>query len=248
MDLSKMPRHVAIIMDGNGRWARKQLRNRIYGHEAGVEAVREVISCALKWDIPYLTLYAFSKENWARPEAEINALWYILKRFIASDTRRLVEHGVKVVHIGDREDLPSDVVEAIDRVIAETAAGSKLTLQVALNYGGRQEIVRAARLIAEAVRRGVMTPEEITPDIFSSFLFTPEVPDPDLVIRTSGEYRISNFLLWQIAYAEIYVSELFWPDFREEEFRRAIANYQHRERRFGKTSDQIQEERLSSVV
>jgi undecaprenyl diphosphate synthase len=243
-----MPRHVAIIMDGNGRWAKKRLKNRVYGHEAGIESVRQSISCCLKWGIPYLTLYAFSKENWARPQSEINALWQLLISFIHKDLPSLVENGVRVVHWGDKDGLPTDVCDAIAMAERETSAGTKLQVHVALNYGGRHEIVRAARLIAEDVCQGRLKPEDLTLDVFASFLFSKDVPDPDLVIRTSGEHRISNFLLWQIAYSEIYVTDVYWPDFREEEFIKAIESYQQRERRFGKTSEQVQLERCASVL
>lgn len=248
MDLSNMPRHVAIIMDGNGRWARMRFKNRVYGHEAGIESVRQTISCCLKWGIPYLTLYAFSKENWARPQSEINALWRLLISFIHKDLATLVEKGVRVVHWGDREDLPREVQDAIELAVRETAKGENLQVHVALNYGGRHEIVRAARLIGEEILRGNLRPDEITVEKFSSFLFSKDVPDPDLVIRTSGEHRISNFLLWQIAYSEIYVSDVFWPDFREDEFRKAIESYQQRERRFGRTSEQVQQEKQASAA
>ncbi len=243
MDCQGIPRHIAVIMDGNGRWAKKRFKNRIYGHEVGVESVREIIRCALKWNIPYLTLYAFSKENWARPSTEINALWQLLVRFVDTDLPELVKNGVRVVHIGDREGLPENVLKAIDRAMAETAHCDKLLVQVALNYGGRQEIVRAVRLISEKVKEGQLDPKDISLELFETFLFSKGIPDPDLVIRTSGEYRISNFLLWQIAYSEIYVTEVHWPEFREEEFVKALGSYKSRERRFGKTSEQIREEK-----
>ncbi|MCX7823708.1 MAG: isoprenyl transferase [Syntrophobacterales bacterium] len=248
MDLTNMPRHVAIIMDGNGRWARKRLMNRVYGHEAGIESVRQVISCCLKWNIPYLTLYAFSKENWARPQSEISALWQLLISFIHKDLPSLIENGVRVIHWGDKEGLPPEVCHAIDEALRETASGKKLHVHVALNYGGRHEITRAARMIGEEILKGNIRPEDVTLDLFASFLFSSGVPDPDLVIRTSGEHRISNFLLWQIAYSEIYVTDVYWPDFREDEFKKAIESYQQRERRFGRTSEQIQQERCVSAL
>jgi len=248
VDLQNMPRHVAIIMDGNGRWAKKRLKNRVYGHEKGIDSVRQVISCCLKWGIPYLTLYAFSKENWGRPQSEINALWRLLISFIHKDLPDLVKNGVRVVHWGDREGLPQDVCEAIDMAEQETSSCTKLQVHVALNYGGRHEIVRAARMIAEEARQGRLNPEDLTLEVFASFLFSKDVPDPDLLIRTSGEHRISNFLLWQIAYAEIYVTDVYWPEFKEEEFRKAIESYQQRERRFGKTSEQVQLERCASAL
>lgn len=239
-NMDNLPRHVAIIMDGNGRWAKRRFRNRIYGHEAGIDSVRAVIRCCLDWGIPYLTLYAFSKENWQRPQTEIQALWQLMKKFLHFELPRLIENGVKVVHIGDREGLPSDICLLLDDVMKKTAHCESLYLQVALNYGGRQEIVRAVRLIIEKVERGELTSRDINVDSLTSHLFTNGVPDPDLLIRTSGEFRISNFLLWQLAYSEIYITDVLWPDFREKEFCTAIETYQKRERRFGMTSEQIE--------
>lgn len=234
-------------MDGNGRWAKRHLRNRIYGHEAGVDSVRAVIRCCLEWGIPYLTLYAFSKENWRRPSSEIQALWQLMKRFLQAELPKLVEYGVRIIHLGDREGLPPDIVDLIDEAVRRTALGEALYLQVALNYGGRQEIIRAARLIAEKVKSGELDPSDISIERFAAHLFTAEIPDPDLLIRTSGEFRISNFLLWQIAYTEIYITDVLWPEFREKEFLMAIEDYQRRERRFGMTSEQLEAREVANL-
>jgi len=235
----KLPKHVAVIMDGNGRWARRRLKNRVYGHEAGIEAVKTVIRCCVDCGIPYLTLYAFSKENWQRPKAEIDSLWRIMKKFLQKELSGLIEKGIKILHIGDRESLPSDVLAMLDNVVEKTKNGENLIVQVALNYGGRHEIVEATRRIAEKVKRGEMKPDDINLDTFAAHLFTAGVPDPDLLIRTSGECRVSNFLLWQIAYTELYIIDTLWPDFGEKEFYAALEAFQTRERRFGKISEQL---------
>ncbi len=240
LDPHKIPRHIAIIMDGNGRWARARMRNRIVGHEEGANSVKEVAKCCLQMGIPYLTLYSFSKENWQRPKSEVNALWNLLDRFLNSELNELMEKEIRVIHLGDREAIPQHVMRRLDDTIALTASNSKLHLGLALNYGGRQEIVRAASLFAQDVQAGKMQPGHLTQEIFSQYLFTGDFPDPDLVIRTGGEYRISNFLLWQVAYAEIYTTPVLWPDFREPQLQEALLDYQKRERRFGKTSAQVQ--------
>jgi len=240
LDPHKMPRHIAIIMDGNGRWARARMRNRIFGHEEGAKSVKEVAKCCLTMGISHLTLYSFSKENWQRPKSEVNALWNLLNRFLQSELNELMEKEIRVIHLGDREAIPSYVMKRLDETIATTALNQKLHLGLALNYGGRQEIVRAASLFARDVQEGKMQPADLTQETFSRYLFAPEFPDPDLVIRTGGEYRISNFLLWQVAYAEIYTTAVLWPDFRESQLEEALLDYQRRERRFGKTSAQVQ--------
>ncbi len=244
---NNIPRHIAIIMDGNGRWAKKRFRNRVFGHEAGVEAVKRVIKCCVEWGIPYLTLYAFSKENWQRPNTEIQALWHIIKRFLRAELPELLRNGVRIVHIGDREGLPSDVLSILDEAVEKTRSCDKLYVQVAINYGGRHEIVNAAKKIAELVKKGELDVQDIDFDLFAGFLHTSGVPDPDLLIRTSGEYRISNFLLWQIAYTELYITDVLWPDFDEQEFCRAIEDYQSRERRFGRISEQLSADVTCSV-
>jgi len=243
LDLNRLPKHVAVIMDGNGRWAKAKLRNRVFGHEQGTNSVREVVRCCRKLGIPYLTLYAFSKENWKRPESEVKALWHLLKRFLRSELPELIEQEIRLRHLGDTLDIPPDVIEELLSVMDQTAGFDKLVLSLAINYGGRQEIVRAAKLFAKDVLKGKHQPEDFTQELLSQYLFTSQYPDPDLVIRTGGEYRISNFLLWQIAYAELYITPALWPDFREPEFMAALADFQQRERRFGKTGEQIQQAR-----
>lgn len=248
LDPHRLPRHVAIIMDGNGRWAKRRLLNRVAGHEAGAESVRAVIETARKIGIPHLTLYAFSKENWQRPPMEIQALWQLFRRFLRSERPRMMENEIRVRHLGDPDGIPEDVNAEFQALMHDTAHFDKLTVHLALNYGGRHELARAARLFAEDVRRGARRPEEMTPELLGSYLFTADIPDPDLVIRTSGECRVSNFLLWQIAYAELYITDTLWPDFREQEFVKALQEYQKRERRFGKTSEQVTQEAFAPLV
>jgi undecaprenyl diphosphate synthase len=237
--LSQLPRHVAIIMDGNGRWAKQKLRRRILGHEEGANSVREIVRCCRRLGISHLTLYSFSKENWQRPEAEVAGLWRLLKRFLRSELQELVEKEIRLCHLGDPEGIPAEVLADLEHAARVTAGFDKLVLSLALNYGGRQEIVRATRLFSEDVLLGRYRPEELTSDLFSSYLFSTGFPDPDLIIRTGGEHRLSNFLLWQLAYAEIYVTSTLWPDFREDQLLLALEDYRRRERRFGKTSEQV---------
>ena len=239
LDPNRLPRHVAIIMDGNGRWAKKRLLNRVAGHEEGAESVRAVIEAARRIGIPHLTLYAFSEENWQRPKHEVQALWQLLRRFIRSERPKLLENRIRVRHFGDPEGIPEDVYAEFASLIRETAGFDKLTVNLALNYGGRQEILRAAALFAEDVRAGRCSPWDLTQQTFEKYLFTADTPELDLLIRTSGECRVSNFLLCQLAYAEIYITENLWPDFREPQFIEALLDYQRRERRFGKTSEQL---------
>jgi undecaprenyl diphosphate synthase len=239
LDSERLPRHIAIIMDGNGRWARERKRNRIFGHREGSNSVRDVVSSCRRMGIPYLTLYAFSKENWQRPDGEVRALWRLLKNFLKSQLPEIMEKEIRLCHLGDPEGIPLDVAEELRAAVAETARNDKLTLSLAINYGGRQEITRAACLLAADVQEGKCDLHGLSPEQFSQYLFTSDFPDPDLVIRTGGEYRVSNFLLWQLAYAEIYITKVLWPDFRELQFIEALCEYQRRERRFGKTSEQI---------
>lgn len=241
LDLTNLPRHVAVIMDGNGRWAKEKLRSRIFGHEEGANSVREVVRGCRRLGIPYLTLYAFSKENWQRPEKEVKALWRLLKRFLKSELPELIDKEIRLIHLGDPDGIPADVLEDLRDVAAQTAGFDKLIVNLAVNYGGRQEIVRAAKRFAEEVKEGGRRPEDLTPELLSDYLFTGGFPDPDLVIRSGGERRVSNFLLWQIAYSEIYVTKVLWPDFREKEFVEALLDYQSRERRFGKIGEQVKE-------
>ncbi|MHC1724646.1 MAG: isoprenyl transferase [Syntrophobacteraceae bacterium] len=238
-DLKRLPQHIAVIMDGNGRWARQKLRTRIFGHEKGAEAVRSIVSCCRELGIPYLTLYAFSKENWNRPSREVRALWSLLERFLISELPELTEKEIQFRHVGDIEGIPAPVLRQLRLVQERTAHFDKLVLSLALNYGGRQEITRAARLFLAEVMNGRNRIENLSPELFSSYFYTGGCPDPDFVIRTGGEIRVSNFLLWQIAYAELYFTEVLWPDFGKPEFFEALHEFQNRERRFGRTGEQV---------
>jgi undecaprenyl diphosphate synthase len=239
LDKDKLPRHVAIIMDGNGRWARQRLLNRLRGHEEGAHSVRDVVQCCCKLGIPYLSLYAFSKENWQRPASEVNGLWLLLKRFLKTELQEMISKEIRLRHIGEDAGIPPDVLAELRAACSETAGFNKLTLNLAINYGGRQEILRAVRLAALDIAEGRIRPEEISITSFTNYLFTEDTPEPDLLIRTGGEQRISNFLLWQSAYAEFYFTDDYWPDFREPQFLVALEDYQRRERRFGKTGEQV---------
>jgi len=227
------PRHIAIIMDGNGRWAQQRGLPRFEGHRRGVEAVREAVRSARELEIPYLTLFSFSSENWSRPKSEILDLMGLMRRFIQRDLAELHQANVRVLVIGEREGLDADIVKLLDESESVTKANTGLTLTVAFNYGSRAEIVRAARRLAERVARGEIAPEAITHEAFAATLDTAGVPDPDLFIRTSGEQRLSNFLLWQLAYAEFVFVDTYWPDFNRGHMETAIATFQARERRFG---------------
>lgn len=233
LDKKKLPRHVAIIMDGNGRWARKRLLNRVNGHERGSETVRQIVRACREFGISILTLYAFSTENWQRPKLEVQALMALLERFLISEEKELLENGIRLNAIGEIDRLPDRVCDRIQEVMASTRHNDQMLLNLALSYGGRAEIVRMVQSISKKVRDGVMTPGDITEEAVSAHLYTASIPDPDLLIRTSGEMRISNFLLWQIAYSEIYITNTLWPDFNREEFIDILDDYQHRERRFG---------------
>lgn len=239
IDKTRIPTHIAVIMDGNGRWAKQHGKERIYGHINGVESVRAITEAATAIGVRYLTLYTFSTENWNRPQAEIDGLMELLVENIARETPTFHRNNIRLLAIGDTAALPGKARTRLDRCIAETAANTGMTLVLALSYSARWEITRAARLIAEDARRGTLSPDSVTDQTVASYLATAAIPDPDLLIRTSGELRLSNFLLWQLAYTELYFTDIFWPDFREQQFYQAILNYQQRERRFGKTSEQI---------
>ncbi len=239
IDKEKLPHHVAIIMDGNGRWAKKKLLNRISGHLKGVDAVREVVTACRELGIKILTLYAFSTENWKRPKDEVAALMGLLKEYLAKEGEEMLKNNIRLRAIGKIEDLPWDVQQTLRETIKKTERCDGLVLNLALSYGGRSEIVHAVQRLLFDCQQGKIKPEEITFQRFSEYLWTRGIPDPDLLIRTSGEFRISNFLLWQMAYTEIYVTETLWPDFDRAELLKAIADYQSRERRFGMTSEQI---------
>ena len=231
-----VPRHVAIIMDGNGRWATERSLPRPLGHQAGMKSVRQVVEAAIEVGVEVLTLFAFSQENWQRPPEEIDALMTLLEDYIALELEDLRANGATVRVLGDLERLAPSALAAVDRIMASTAGGNRLALNLCISYSSRAELTRAARLLAEAAAAGTLDPATITEDILASKLLTAEWPDPDLLIRTSGEMRISNFLLWQLAYAEIVVSPVLWPDFNREHFFEAILDYQRRERRFGRVT------------
>ena len=239
IDRLKLPCHIAIIMDGNGRWAKERGSHRIFGHQHGITAVKDTVEGAGELGVQYLTLYAFSKENWCRPREEVDALMNLMVSTINSETETLIKNNVRLLVIGDIKTLPLSIVEKLNEVIEITRDNNGLTLIVALSYGARWEIADAARRIAEDVAAGKIDKDAIDEQSFSGYLVTKGIPDPELLIRTSGEYRLSNFLLWQIAYTEMYFSPTLWPDFRKEHLFNAIIDFQSRERRFGKTSEQL---------
>ncbi len=233
VDLTRLPRHVAIIMDGNGRWARSMHRPRIEGHRSGIKSVKEIVRVCRSLEIPYLTLYAFSAENWKRPGPEINALMILLCNFLKREIREMTDNDIRLNAIGRLSDLPSTVQRTLENARITTAGGNKMQLTLALSYGGRLEIVDAVKTIVQEVQVGKINIENITPDIFSQHLHTANTPDPDLLIRTSGEMRVSNFLLWQIAYSEIWITPVLWPDFKRDSLFEALREFQNRQRRFG---------------
>jgi undecaprenyl diphosphate synthase len=236
IDKTNLPKHIAITMDGNGRWAKTKGKLRVFGHKNGVKAVRDTVEAAAEIGIKFLTLYAFSTENWNRPESEVNALMTLLVSAINKETKTLMDNNIRLSTIGDTESLPSKAKKELLQAIEKTKNNSRMTLVLALSYSGRWDIINAVNTIVKEdnVNR------DITEEEFQQYLTTKSVPDPELLIRTSGEYRISNFLLWQIAYSELYFTDTLWPDFRKEDLEKAILDYQSRERRFGKTSEQIQ--------
>ena len=239
IDKENLPRHIAIIMDGNGRWAKKKLLNRISGHIKGVNAVREVVTACRELGIKVLTLYAFSIENWKRPAEEVKALMGLLKEYLQKESEEMVQNNIRLNAIGRVEDLPLDVQTTLQETKKRTERCDGMLLNLALSYGGRSEILHAVQGIISDLQKGRIRPEEITIQRFSQYLWTRGISDPDLLIRTSGEFRISNFLLWQIAYTELYVTDTLWPDFDRKELVKAISDYQSRERRFGLTSEQL---------
>ncbi|HET6420897.1 MAG TPA: isoprenyl transferase [Geobacteraceae bacterium] len=243
LDRDKLPRHLAIIMDGNGRWAQERMLKRIIGHQKGVETVRSIVEESSTLGIQFLTLFAFSSENWLRPKSEVRSLMSLLKKYINAETPRMMKNNIRFNVIGELEDLPGDVKSAVECALSKTSENTGMVLTLALSYGARQEILRAVKIIADEIASGKTDVEKLDEKFFSRYLFTAELPEPDFLIRTSGEMRISNFLLWQIAYAELYFTEVNWPDFGIEEFYKALGNYQARERRFGLTSGQLQNRR-----
>lgn len=239
MPPASLPRHVAIIMDGNGRWAKRRGLPRLRGHEEGVKRAWETVEACRELGIEVLTLYAFSSENWQRPPEEVRGLMGLLERYLREELDRLGQHGVQLRAIGDLSRLPPAVRELVEEAMRRTAGQRGMVLNLALSYGGREEILRAVRRLVQLALRGEIHPDQIDERLFASCLYTDGLPDPDLLIRTSGEMRISNFLLWQLAYTEIYVTPVLWPDFDREELRRALEEYARRERRFGLTGEQL---------
>lgn len=239
IDIERLPKHVAVIMDGNGRWAKQHGMQRVFGHKHGVQSVRDVTEAAAELGIEYLTLYAFSTENWNRPKNEVDALMGLLVDTIEKETPTLLKNNVRLLQIGDMSHLPSVTRERFEKCIADTAGNTGLKLVLALSYSSREEIVAGIRGIAEDVCKGKLSINDIDAQLFNNYLMTAGMAEPDLLIRTSGELRISNFLLWQLAYTELYFTDVLWPDFNKEEFYKAIIDYQGRERRFGKTSEQL---------
>ena len=239
LDPDLLPKHVAVIMDGNGRWAELRGLPRIAGHREGIKSVRELITLCLEVGIPALTIYAFSQENWNRPAQEINALMSLLEHYLSTERSSLIEQGVRFRTIGRLNALPTSALRWVRTTEQETSHLDKLNLTVALSYGGRFEIIEAVRQIADAVRHGTLQPDDIDEQLFANYLMTRELPDPDLLIRTSGETRISNFLLWQLAYTELYFTPTLWPDFRRRETLLALLEYQRRERRFGRVPSTV---------
>ena len=235
-----LPKHLAIIMDGNGRWAKAKGKPRAFGHDAGFRAVRTIVESCARLEIPYLTLYAFSTENWFRPKKEVDILMRILLSALKSELETMQKNNIKLQTVGGISTLPGVILEELERVVEQTANNTGMVLTLALSYGGREELVSMAKVLAEKVKNGLIHEQDIDESVVNEHLYTAEMPDVDLLIRTSGERRISNFLLWQSAYAELYFTERYWPDFKEEHLLEALTDYQNRERRFGKTSEQLE--------
>ena len=239
INIERLPRHIAIIMDGNGRWAKEHGKPRLFGHQNAIQAVREVNEACAELGVEYLTLYAFSTENWNRPGDEVSGLMTLLSQTIKKETSTLLKNGIRLHVIGDTDRMSQGIRDELFRAIEATSQGKRMQLNLALSYSGRWDIANAARKMALAVKEGNLAPDSITEDTVSNFLSTKGMPDPELLIRTSGELRISNFLMWQLAYSELYFTNKYWPDFRKDDLYEAILDYQHRERRFGKTSEQL---------
>lgn len=248
LDPNKIPTHVAVIMDGNGRWAKKKGLMRIFGHKNGVRAVRETVEAAAEIGVGYLTLYAFSTENWSRPQDEVNALMELLVESTRTELETLMKNSIRLQAIGDLDSLPKSTRDNLQETIEKTKNNSRMTLVLALSYSARWEIVHATKAIAKQVEEGTLKAADINEEVFKKALSTADIPDPELMVRTSGEQRISNYLLWQLAYAELYFTDTLWPDFRKEDFFKAIFDFQHRERRFGKTSDQLASEKQPTAA
>ena len=247
LDLQRLPQHVAVIMDGNGRWAQQRGLSRIEGHKRGKDSVRAVVEASRRLGIKYLSLFAFSTENWNRPRREVTALMGLLRRYLRSELRKMMRNEIRLRAIGDLRRLPAVLQQDLQATIDATKDNQRMTVVLAVSYSGRDDIVQAARALAREVRQGRVKPEDIDEAAFGGYLHTADIPDPDLLIRTSGEMRISNFFLWQSAYTEIYVTDTLWPDFREPQFLEALAQFQQRERRFGRVSEQAERERLRAA-
>ena len=239
IDTERIPRHIAIIMDGNGRWAKERGKQRIFGHQSALVSVRQATEACAEIGVDYLTLYAFSTENWNRPALEVAGLMALFAKAITDEVKTLNDNNIRLNAIGDLKSLPKSNYDLLMKGIEDTKNNTGMTLTLALSYSGRWDITNAAKNLALAVRNGEINPENITQDTINAYLSTAGMPDPELLIRTSGEERISNFLLWQLAYSELYFTPKYWPDFRKDDLFEAVINYQHRERRFGKTSEQI---------
>ncbi|MFD1062291.1 isoprenyl transferase [Winogradskyella litorisediminis] len=239
IDSTNLPHHIAIIMDGNGRWAKKQGLMRVLGHESGTKSVRETVEACAELGVKHLTLYAFSTENWKRPKLEVQTLMKLLVKSLKKEIKTLQDNGIRLTAIGSLKDLPEKAFKELQYVIEETKNNDRMTLTLALSYGSREELVNVVKELAFKVKNNIISAESIDESIINKHLYTQDLPDVDLLIRTSGEQRISNFLLWQIAYAELYFTDVLWPDFKKEHLIKAIQNYQKRERRFGKTSEQL---------
>ncbi|MDJ0842661.1 isoprenyl transferase [Crocosphaera sp.] len=234
LDLNRLPQHIAVIMDGNGRWAKRRGLPRIMGHQRGVDTLKDLLRCCRDWGIPALTAYAFSTENWGRPLEEVEFLMTLFERVLRRELQEMMAENVRIRFVGDLDVLPPSLQSEIARSMEDTEKNTGVQFTVATNYGGRQEIVQSCRAIAQQVQQGLLKLDDINDSLFENFLYTKGIPDPDLLIRTSGEMRLSNFLLWQLAYAEIYVTQTLWPDFDRHILHEALLNYQQRERRFGK--------------
>jgi undecaprenyl diphosphate synthase len=239
LDRDRLPKHVAVIMDGNGRWAKRQGLPRIMGHRRGVDTLKDLLRCCRDWGVQALTAYAFSTENWGRPLEEVDFLMTLFERVLRQELREMMKENVRIRFIGNLNALPTSLQAEIERSMIETKDNQGICFSVATNYGGRQEIVRACQTIAAQIKQGLIQPDEVDERLFEQHLYTADICDPDLLIRTSGEMRLSNFLLWQAAYAELYVTDTLWPDFDRQEFHRALVSYQQRERRFGKVGNKV---------
>jgi len=248
LDKARLPQHVAIIMDGNGRWATARGKSRIEGHRRGKTSVRVIVEMSRRIGIRYLSLYAFSTENWFRPDAEVGALMALLEHYLAAEQGKMMRYGIRLLAVGDRDRLPPHVRSALEHVIDLTRNNRRMTVVLALSYSGRDEILRMVKRLAEEVRARRCTPEKIDQQTIADHLDTAGIPDPDLLIRTSGEMRVSNFFLWQIAYSELYITPTLWPEFREKEYLQALLEYQRRRRRFGRTDEQLDQLAESAVV